>query len=187
MGWMLAVVAVLVVGVVVLYNRLVGARNRTEEAWAQVDVQLRRRHDLIPNLVETVRAYATHEREVFEAVTRARSEAISPHGPAEQAAIEEQLTGAVRSLFAVAEGYPELRASENFLELQRELASTEDRIAYSRQFYNASVQRYDTLRETFPTNLLAGAFGFTAREYYEADPAARAVPPASFGGTGAGG
>lgn len=182
MGWLLAVVVALVVGVVLLYNRLVGARNRVEEAWAQVDVQLRRRHDLIPNLVETVRAYATHEREVFEAVTRARAEAIGPHSPGEQAAVEEQLTGAVRSLFAVAEGYPELQASANFLELQRELASTEDRIAYSRQYYNAAVQRYDTMRETFPANLLAGPLGFTGREYYEAEPAARAVPPASFGG-----
>jgi LemA protein len=180
--WVVTIVIVAVVGgLVVIYNSLVRARNRVEEAWAQIDVQLRRRHDLIPNLVETVQAYAAHEREVFEAVARARSEAVAPHSPAEQARAEDQLTGALRSLFAVSEGYPELRASQNFLELQRELTSTEDRIAYSRQYYNASVQRYDTKRQTFPSNVVAGAFGFTDREYFEIDDAAvRSVPDATF-------
>lgn len=177
MGWWLVAVGLLVGAAILLYNRLVGSRNRVEEAWAQVDVQLRRRHDLIPNLVETVQAYATHEREVFEQVTRARSEAVAAHPPAEQAEAENQLTAALRSLFAVSEAYPELQASANFLELQRELASTEDRIAYSRQFYNSSVQRYDTLRQTFPTNLVAGGFGFEDRDYFQvSDEAVRSAP-----------
>ncbi len=181
MMWIVAVIAVILVGLVVLYNGLVRARNRIEEAWAQIDVQLRRRHDLIPNLVETVQAYATHERELFTRIAEARAAAVAPHTPAEQAQAEDQLTGALKSLFAVAEAYPDLKASENFLELQRELTSTEDRIAYSRQYYNAAVQRYDTKRQTFPSNLVAGAFGFEDREYFEAsDEAVRSVPDASF-------
>lgn len=182
MEWVgIAIILVIVFVSIAIYNALVGARNRVEEAWAQIDVQLRRRHDLIPNLLETVKGYAAHEREVLESVTRARAEAIAPHGPAEQAQAEDALTGALRSLFAVSEAYPDLKASTNFLELQRELTSTEDRIAYSRQFYNDAVRRYDTKRETFPSNLFASAFGFTEREYFEAPEAeVRSVPDASF-------
>ena len=181
MIWVLVIVGALLLLVVVLYNSLVSARNRADEAWAQIDVQLRRRHDLVPNLVETVRAYAEHERGVFEEVARARSEAVGASSVADHARAENHLDRALRSLFAVSEGYPELRASENFLELQRELTSTEDRIAYSRQFYNASVQRYDTRRETFPTNLVAAAFRFDDRDYFEvADEDVRRVPGTSF-------
>lgn len=182
MGWVVGGIAAgVLLALVLLYNRLVRARNRVEEAWAQVDVQLRRRHDLIPNLIETVRAYADHERTVLTQVAQARSEAIAPHPPAEQADVEARLDGALRSLFAVSENYPELRASENFLELARELSSTEDRIAYSRQYYNASVRHYDTARQTFPGTLVAGPFGFEDREYFEVtDPSARSVPGVSL-------
>lgn len=161
---------VLLVGyLVVTYNRLVRLRNVVEEAWAQIDVQLRRRHDLIPNLVETVKGYAAHEREVFEAVTEARSRAVSAGGVQEQAEAEFGLTRALRSLFAVAENYPQLQASSNFIELQRELTSTEDQVSVSRQAYNAAVRTYDTAREIFPTNLIAGMFGFKELEYFEVD------------------
>ena len=181
MVWVLVAVGAILVVAVLLYNSLVSARNRVDEAWAQIDVQLRRRHDLIPNLVETVQAYAEHERGVLEEVTRARSEAVGASSVGDQARAENHLDQALRSLFAVSEDYPQLRASENFLELQRELSSTEDRIAYSRQYYNASVQRYDTKRETFPTNLVAGAFGFEDRDYFEvADEDVRDVPGTSF-------
>jgi LemA protein len=175
-GWAIAIVAVVVIGFVLLYNGLVRARNRVDEGWAQIDVQLRRRHDLIPNLVETVRAYAAHEQQVLTAVTEARAAALRASGPAELAAAEDALESQLKTLFAVAEGYPDLKASQNFLELQRELTTTEDRVAYSRQFYNAAVRSYNDKLQTFPSNLVAGAFGFTGREYYEAGDAARAVP-----------
>lgn len=155
--------------VVGLYNRLVRLRNQAEEAWAQIDVQLRRRHDLIPNLVETVKGYAEHERGVFEAVTDARSRAVSAGSVGEQAQAEAGLTGALRSLFAVAENYPQLQADQNFRELQAELARTEDLLAGARQRYNAAVREYDTAREVFPTNIVAGMFNFEEREYFEVD------------------
>lgn len=181
MVWVLVIVAAVVVGAVLLYNSLVSARNRVDEAWAQIDVQLRRRHDLVPNLVETVQAYARHERSVLEEVARARAEAVGASSVRGQAEAENHLDQALRSLFAVSEAYPELRASENFLELQRELTATEDRIAYSRQFYNASVQRYDTRRETFPTNMIAAWFRFQDRDYFEvAEDEVRRVPGTSF-------
>ncbi|MGH3441875.1 MAG: LemA family protein [Nitriliruptorales bacterium] len=173
---LVAAVGLFLLAVVFLYNRLVRARNRVEEGWAQIDVQLRRRHDLIPNLVEAVRGYAAHEERVLTAVTEARARAIAASGPADTARAEQGLEGALRSLFAVAEGYPQLRASESFLELQRELTTTEDRVAYSRQFYNSAVRDYDDRRQTFPSNLVAGAFGFGDREYYETDDEARAAP-----------
>lgn len=176
MTWAIVVAAAVLAIVVVLYNRLVSARNRVDEGWAQIDVQLQRRHDLIPNLVDTVRAYATHERELFAHVAEARAAAVGAQGPRQQAAAEAQLDTAVRSLFAVSEAYPDLRASTNFLELQRELTTTEDRVAYSRQFYNSAVRTYDTRRQTFPTNLVAGLFGFDDREYYEVGDDARDVP-----------
>lgn len=181
MVWVLVGVGAVLAVLALLYNSLVSSRNRVDEAWAQIDVQLRRRHDLVPNLVETVQAYAEHERGVLEEVTRARSEAVGASSVGEQARAENHLDRALRSLFAVSEDYPQLRASENFLELQRELTSTEDRIAYSRQYYNASVQRYDTKRETFPSNVVAATFRFEDRDYFEvADEDVRRVPGTSF-------
>jgi LemA protein len=171
----------IVVGIIVLlvlffisnYNRLVVLRNRIENAWSQIDVQLRRRYDLIPNLVETVKGYAAHEREVFERVTQARAQAIAAGGVAQQAQAENMLTQALRSLFAVAEAYPQLRASENFQRMQTDLTETENKIMFARQFYNDTVLQYDTARESFPTNVVARFGGFGPREYFEAEAASR--------------
>jgi len=173
---------------VTTYNGFVRLRNLVQEAWRQIDVELNRRHDLIPNLVETVKGYAAHERAVFDEVTRARAAAASPGaGPAEQAAQENVLTQALGRLFAVAEAYPQLRASENFMALQAELTNTEDRIAAGRRFYNANVRQLNTRVETFPANIIAGVFGFTRAEYFEAEePAVRAAPTVDFGAAGAG-
>jgi LemA protein len=168
------VVVLLVLYVMLTYNRLVRTRNRIDNAYSQIDVQLKRRYDLIPNLVETVKGYAAHEKSTFEAVTAARSNAMGAQSasPAEQAQAENALTGTLRTLFAVAEQYPDLKANQNFLNLQEELTSTEDRIAYARQFYNDSVLGYNNSIQSFPGNMLAGAFNFTAREYFEGDPEA---------------
>ena len=163
-----------------LYNGLVRLRNRIEAAWAQIDVQLRRRYDLIPNLVETVKGYATHERETLDSVTRARAAAESASGPADQAAKENMLTQTLRSLFAVSEAYPDLKANQNFLSLQEELSATEGRIAYARQYYNDTVQRYNTKIQSFPAVLLAGALRFQEREYFEADDTSRGPVNVSF-------
>jgi LemA protein len=170
----------LALAVVLIYNRLVALRNRVENAWSQVDVQLRRRYDLIPNLVETVKGYASHERATFEEVTRARTAAQQAQGVADQARAEDALTGAIGRLFAVAEQYPQLRATENFQSLQGDLSDTEQRIAVARQVYNDTVQTYDTAIETVPTNIVAGAFSFERREYFEIEDAARAVPQVAF-------
>jgi LemA protein len=182
--WALLALAVLVLvglAVVVLYNRLVRLRNRTENAWSQVDVQLRRRYDLIPNLVETVKGYASHERATFEEVTAARTRAQEARGVADQAQAENALTAAIGRLFAVAEAYPELRASENFQQLQAELTNTEDKIRVARQVYNDTVLSYENARETVPTNIVAGLFRFEEREYFELEePAAREAPRVSF-------
>ena len=172
-------VVLIVIGVLVVlfllwlmlgYNGLVSRRNRVDGAWSQIDVQLKRRHDLIPNLVETVKGYAAHERGTFEAVTNARANAINAQGPEQQAQAENQLTGALKSLFAVAEAYPDLKANQNFLQLQEELTSTEDRIAYARQFYNDSVVTYNTKIQQFPTVILANTFNFEKRELFDAAP-----------------
>lgn len=165
------------------YNGFVRLRNLVQEAWRQIDVELHRRHDLIPNLVDTVKGYAAHERSVFDEVTRARAAAASPgSGPAEQAAQENVLSQALSRLFAVAEAYPQLRASENFAQLQAELTNTEDRIAAGRRFYNANVRQLNTRVEQFPPNIIANMFGFTRAEYFEAeDPAVRAAPRVEFG------
>ena len=172
--WVLLGVALLVVLYgIVQYNALIRLRNRIESAWSQIDVQLQRRYDLIPNLVETVKGYASHEKGVFEAGTEARANAINAQGPAAQAAAENVVTGALKSLFAVAEAYPDLKASANFAGLQEELSGTEGKIAYARQFYNDSVQSYNTKIQTFPSNLVAGPFGFEEREYFEADETGR--------------
>ena len=160
--------AVIVIGWAILtYNRLVTLRNQLENAWAQIDVQLKRRYDLIPNLVETVKDYMEFEEEVLTRVTEARSRAVSAEGPAEQAEAENMLTGALRQLFAVVENYPELKANENVMALQNELSSTENQIAFSRQFYNDNVMRFNTKIQTFPTNLIAGMLGFSEREFFE--------------------
>ena len=174
MTWVLIVIAVLVVilllWVMFSYNGLVSRRNRVDNAWSQIDVQLKRRHDLIPNLVETVKGYAAHERQTLEAVTQARNMAISAQGPQQQAEAENVLTGALKSLFAVSEAYPDLKANQNFLNLQEELTSTEDRIAYSRQFYNDSVLTYNTKIQQFPSVIIANSFNFEAREFFDAEP-----------------
>ena len=163
-----AVVVVLVLVVsVLMYNGLVRRRNQVDNAWSQIDVQLKRRYDLIPNLVETVQGYAGHERGTLEAVTEARAAAISAQGPAEQANAENMLTGALKSLFAVAESYPDLRASQNFLELQRELSATEDRAAYARQYYNDTVLTYNNAVATVPQSIFAALFKFRPREYFQ--------------------
>jgi LemA protein len=177
---LVAVAVLLLLYVIVTYNGLVRARNRVDNAWAQIDVQLRRRYDLIPNLVETVKGYATHERETFQRVTEARTTAINASGVGEQAQAESMITGALKSLFAVAEAYPDLEANENFLELQEELSGTEGRIAYARQFYNDSVLRLNTKIETFPTNVIANAFNFEQREYFEADDTSRGPVSVQF-------
>ena len=165
----LGVVALLVVALVLFYNRLVRLRNRVENAWAQVDVQLKRRYDLIPNLVETVKGYASHERETFEAVTNARAAAQSATGPAEQGAAEGLLSAALGRLIAVAEAYPELQADENFRQLQEELAQTENRIAVSRQVYNDTVLTYNTAIQTVPGVFFAGPLGFSKRDFFEVE------------------
>jgi LemA protein len=174
------VVAVIAVYLMFAYNGLIRLRNRIEGAWAQIDVQLRRRYDLIPNLVETVKGYAAHERETLEAVTNARAAAIGAQGVGEQAQAENMITSALRSLFAVSEAYPELKANENFLNLQEELTGTEGRIAYARQFYNDTVLRYNTRIQSFPPNLFARALGFHEREYFEADDVARGPVKVQF-------
>jgi LemA protein len=167
-----ALVLLVVLALILSYNGLVRFRNRIDNAWSQIDVQLKRRYDLIPNLVETVKGYAAHERQVFESVTQARANAINAQGPAQQAEAENVLSGALKSLFAVAEAYPELKANQNFLSLQEELTSTEDRVAYARQFYNDSVLSYNNKLQTFPRNVIAGMFNFEKREYFEGEPEA---------------
>jgi LemA protein len=185
MTWLIVVISLVVVALVALllvslYNRLVRLRNRASNAWAQVDVQLRRRYDLIPNLVETVKGYAAHERATFEEVTAARTRAQQAQGVAEQADAENVLTAAIGRLFAVAEAYPELRASDNFRQLQTELADTENKIRVARQVYNDSVLTYENARQTIPTNVVAGMFGFEARPYFELEEAAREAPRVAF-------
>ena len=176
----LGIIVVLVIFVISLYNKLVRFRNRIENAWAQIDVQLKRRWDLIPNLVETVKGYASHEKETLEAVIAARNAATTAQGPAEQAQSENLLTGALRQLFALSEAYPDLKANQNFLELQEELTSTEGRIAFARQHYNDTVLKYNTSIKTFPAVVLAGPLRFTEREYFEADDESRGTVAVDF-------
>jgi LemA protein len=171
--------------VVAVFNGLVRLRNQKDNAWSQIDVQLKRRHDLIPNLVETVKGYMTHERELLESVTRARSAAVaaSGSGPAGMAPAENLLTAMLGQLRVTVENYPDLKASANFLALQEEMASTENRIAFARQYYNDSVMHLNTRVESFPANLVAGLFGFGKSEFFELDdPAARQAPNVAFGG-----
>ena len=183
-GWIvLAVVAVLVVGGILIYNGLVQRRLRIDEAFAQIEVQLKRRWDLIPNLVNAVKGYMGFEQSVLENVTEARSNAVAAgaQGPREQAAAEGMLTGALRSLFAVVENYPELKANQNVLELQEQLTTTENQIGFARQHYNASVLEYNTAIATFPSLLLAGPLGFSRRDFFDAEPEAAQVPNVDLG------
>ena len=184
----LAVLVLVALALVVSYNRFVSQRNLVAESWRQIDVELHRRHDLIPNLVETVKGYASHERGVFEAVTEARAAAASPGStPAIQAQQEGVLGQALGRLFAVAEAYPDLKASTNFLELQRQLTETEDRIAAGRRFYNANVRALNTRVESFPSNIVASTFNFTQAEYFEVeDVAIRSAPTVDFGQSASG-
>ena len=191
MGLMTFLLVLVVIAVVLafvlmgMYNGLVRARNEVKNAWSQIDVQLNRRHDLIPNLVETVKGYMTHERETLEAVTRARQQAIQVSGGLEEKArVENQLTQTLRSLFAVAEAYPDLKANTNFLALQEELASTENKISFSRQYYNDSVLSLNNKVEMFPTNIIAGMFHFVKEKFFEAEtPEARKPVQVKFGTT----
>ena len=176
----IAIVVVAAIAVVSMYNNLVKLRNMVDNAWAQVDVQLQRRLDLIPNLVETVKGYAAHESSTLEGVTAARAAVMSAPTAAERLAADNALTGMLKSLFAVAEAYPDLKANANFQNLQNQLSETEDKISYMRQSYNDTVMKYNTAIQTFPAVLLAGAFGFTARESYDAAPAAESAPQIQF-------
>jgi len=168
-GWLIAT-----------YNGLIKLRNRTDEAWSDIDVQLKRRHDLIPNLVETVKGYASHEKQLFENVAEARSVAMAAKSPEEHAKAENALTQTLKTLFAVAENYPELRASENFMKLQDELSDTENKIQASRRFYNGNVRDFNTKMQVFPTNLIAGMLGFKKYEFFEIEEMERQTPEVKF-------
>jgi LemA protein len=178
-------VVLIVIGVLIVLalifiltrNSIIGSRNRVDEAWSGIDVQLKRRHDLVPNLVETVRGYAAHERATFENVTKARAEAMKAEGPAEAGPAEGLLGRALAGLRAVAENYPDLRATENFQQLSRNLSELEDEIQASRRIYNSNVQAYNTKIQVFPNSVVAGAGGFTAREFFEIEEAAEREPP----------
>ena len=174
------VVIFIIVTLIHMYNNLVGLRNRVKNSYAQIGVQLKRRNDLIPNLVETVKGYAAHAKGVLEEVTKARAGVMNASSVEETSAADNQLTGALKSLFAVAENYPDLKANSNFQQLQSELSETEDKIAYSRQFYNDVVLKYNNACQQFPSSWLAKAFGFKAEEYFQAPEAERAVPKVEF-------
>jgi LemA protein len=176
----LAIIVVAVIVAIVTYNSLVSLRNRIENAWAQIDVQLKRRYDLIPNLVETVKGYATHEQETLQSVIEARNMAQSATTVHDQAQAENMLTGALKSLFAVSEAYPDLKANQGFLQLQEELTGTEGRIAYARQFYNDTVYKYNTKIQAFPGLVFAKMFNFTEREYFETDDETRGPVQVEF-------
>ena len=182
MVWIIVVIVVLVVGFLIArsYNSLVAKRNRVDTAWSHVEVQLQRRYDLIPNLVETVKGYASHESQTFERVVEARAAGQSASTPGEQTQADNLLTGALRQLFAVAEDYPELRASENFASLQEDLSETENKIAVSRQIYNDTVLTYNNAVQQVPSNIVASITGFKIREYYDATDAADNAPEVSF-------
>ncbi len=167
--YILGVVVVVVVWAIVAYNRFIRFNNRTDESWSDIDVQLKRRYDLIPNLVEAVKGYASHEREAFESVTKARAAAMGAQTVEQHAQAENALMGTLKSLFAIAEAYPELKANQNFLELQRELSDTENKIQAARRFYNTNVRDLNTAVDSFPSNVIARAFNFSKREFFDAD------------------
>jgi LemA protein len=174
----IGILAVAILWLIGVYNGLIRFRNQTKEAWADIDVQLKRRYDLIPNLVETVKGYATHERELFEKVTQARSQAMSAQGIAEKGQAENMLSDTLKSLFAVSENYPQLKANENFLKLQDELADTENKIQAARRFYNGNVRDFNTKIEVFPNNMVAGMLGFQKFEFFEIEEAGEREPVA---------
>jgi len=185
---LIVIVVILVLFLITTYNRLITLRQRVKEAWSDIDVQLKRRHDLIPNLVETVKGYAAHEAGTFEAVTQARANAVAAGAtgsPQQMAQAENVLSGTLRSLFAVTENYPQLQAVQEFKDLSENLTATEDKIAFARRFYNGNVRDYNTALQTFPTNILAGTFGFKPEQYFElADQTDREVPQVKFGSPG---
>ncbi len=178
--WELLVVIAVVVVAVVMYNSLVKLRERADGAWADIDVQLKRRYDLVPNLVETVKGYASHEKETLEQVVQARAAAMGAQGPAAKAQAEGALTGALKSLFALAEAYPQLQAAGGFRDLQATLSQIEEQIAQARRYYNAVVRDFNTKTQTFPSVLIARAFGFGEREFFEVDEAEKATPHVKF-------
>lgn len=178
---LIVIIVIILVGTIIhMYNNLVGLRNRVKNSYAQIDVQLKRRNDLIPNLVETVKGYAGHEKGVLEEVTKARTGVMNATGVEETSAADNKLTGALKTLFAVAENYPDLKANSNFQQLQSELSDTEDKIAYARQFYNDVVLKYNNACQQFPSSLLAGMFGFEEETYFQAPEAETAVPEVKF-------
>jgi LemA protein len=181
--WELIIVAVVVVAAVGTYNSLVRLREQGDSAWADIDVQLKRRYDLIPNLVETVKGYATHEKDTLERVVQARSAAMSAQGPAAKAEAEGMLAGALKSLFALSEAYPQLQAAQGFRDLQASLSQIEEQVAQARRYYNAVVRDFNTKTQTFPSVLIARAFGFSEREFFEIAEAEKAVPKVDFGGS----
>ena len=176
----LAVAILFVLYIVVMYNGLITLRNRVKEAWSDIDVQLKRRYDLIPNLVETVKGYASHEKETFDKVISARSKAMSAQSMKEKGEAENALSGTLKSLFALSENYPDLKASVNFLELQKELTDTEDKVQAARRFYNGNVLDFNNKLEVFPTNVISGMFGFKVSEFFEAEEGEKAAPKVSF-------
>ena len=181
--WFIIIIVIVVVILLLLakyYNDLVNGRNRVKNAWSQIDVQLKRRNDLIPNIVETVKGYAAHEKETLNQVVQARSNIQNATSVGEVAEADNMLTGALKSLFAVAEAYPDLKANQNFMDLQNELSETEDKIAYSRQFYNDTVLKYNNLCEQFPSNIVANIFHFEPSEFFEAQAEERATPNVQF-------
>lgn len=166
---LIIIIAILALWAVTIYNSLIKLKNRVDEAWSDIDVQLKRRYDLIPNLINTVKGYAAHEKELLEKVTEARTQAMGAQNPADKEKAENMLSGTLKSLFAVAENYPDLKANQNFLELQRELTDTEDKIQASRRFYNGNVRDFNTKIEVFPNNIFAGMLHFVKRDFFQAD------------------
>lgn len=176
----MAIIAIAAIWIVAVYNGLIRLKNRVDEAWSDIDVQLKRRYDLIPNLVNTVKGYASHERELFEKVTEARTAAMGAQTPHDKEQAENMLSGTLKSLFAVAENYPELKANQNFLELQRELTDTEDKIQASRRFYNGNVRDFNTKIEMFPNNIIAGMLKFAKREFFQIEEGEKEVVKVEF-------
>ena len=176
----IAIVVLIVLWIIAVFNGLIRLRNRTDEAWSDIDVQLKRRYDLIPNLIETVKGYAVHEKQAFENVTNARAKAISAQGIEEKAKAENALSNTLKTLFAVAEAYPNLKANTNFLELQRELSDTENKIQAARRFYNGNVRDLNIKIETFPSRIIAGMLNFKKREFFEAEKKEKEVPEVRF-------
>jgi len=177
MGWwiLIAVIVVIAIFLIVIYNRLVSLRQTVGQAWSDISVQLKQRHDLVPNLVETVKGYASHERGTLEAVTQARNAAVAASNPQQQVAAENMLSGALRQLFALSENYPQLKANQNFLQLQSDLSDLENKIAASRRFYNNAVQEYNASIQQFPAVIVAGPLGFTSRQFFDVDEGERAA------------